>query len=208
MNQADLILYNGSIYTIDAAQGVCDALAIAGERIIGVGDEHTLRPMLGPEGQEIDLQGRTVIPGLIDSHLHFVGYSLRLEQVDLEGVPTLDEALRLVTERASQAEPGTWIRGGGWNCNRWGDGAFPHRRDLDRVAPNNPVLLSSKDGHSTWINSRAMHLAHISAETPDPPGGSIRRTVWADAGEPAVHRKDPAFQAVYSPNRSRWQYIV
>jgi predicted amidohydrolase YtcJ len=137
--------------------------------------------MLGPEGREIDLRGRTVIPGMIDSHLHFVSYSLRLEQVDLEGVPTLDEALRLVAERASSSEPGNWIRGGGWNCNRWGDGAFPHRRDLDRVAPNNPVLLSSKDGHSTWINSRAMQMAHISAETPDPPGGSIRRDA---SGEP------------------------
>jgi predicted amidohydrolase YtcJ len=190
MNPVDLILHNASIYTMDTSQGpgagleaaaAGTAIAISGDRIVAVGDEQALRTMLGTEGREIDLQGHTVIPGLIDSHLHFVGYSLRLEQVDLEGVPTLDEALRRVTERASTTETGTWIRGGGWNCNRWGDGDFPHRHDLDRVAPDHPVLLSSKDGHSTWINSRAMRLAHISAETPDPPGGHIRRGA---SGEP------------------------
>ena len=123
----------------------------------------------------VDLEGGTVLPGLIDSHLHFSGYGLRLSQVDLQEVPSLEEALSRVAGQVALSQPGAWIRGGGWNCNLWGDGAFPHHRDLDKVAPDNPVVLSSKDGHSTWVNRRAMELAQITSETPDPPGGHIRR---------------------------------
>ena len=174
-NSLDLILYNGSIHTMDAERPLCDALGLAGDRIAAVGEAQDLRPMLSPQGRALDLEGRTVVPGLIDSHLHFSGYSLRLSQVDLQEVPSLEEALSRVAHQVALSEPGAWIRGGGWNCNLWGDGAFPHHRDLDPIAPDNPVVLSSKDGHSTWVNSRAMELARITAETPDPPGGHSRR---------------------------------
>jgi predicted amidohydrolase YtcJ len=183
----DLILYNGSIYTMDGARPReesgpdASALAISSDRIVAAGELQDLRPLLSPQGRMLDLGGSTVLPGLIDSHLHFCQYSLRLEQVDLQQAPTLEEALRRVAERAARSEPGAWIRGGGWNCNLWGDGAFPHHSDLDQVAPHNPVVLSSKDGHSTWVNRRAMELAQITATTPDPPGGHIRRD---PSGEP------------------------
>jgi predicted amidohydrolase YtcJ len=175
VTQADLVLYNGSIHTMDVQKPTADALAISGQGILAVGKGNDLLGTLAPQGLALDLQGRTVIPGLIDAHLHFIGYSLRQSMVDVHEVPSLDVALERVAKRIAASEPGAWIRGGGWNCNLWGDGAFPHRHDLDRVTPHNPVALSSKDGHSLWINTPAMELAGITAETPDPSGGHIRR---------------------------------
>jgi predicted amidohydrolase YtcJ len=189
----DLILHNGSIYTMDASQPQVSALALAGNRIAAVGQVQDLRPDLSPHGTVLDLEGSTIVPGLIDSHLHFSGYSLRLSQVDLQEVPSLEEALGRVANQVALSKPGTWICGGGWNCNLWGDGAFPHHRDLDKVASDNPVVLSSKDGHSTWVNRTAMDLARITSETPDPPGGHIRRD---RAGEPTGILQETAARLV------------
>ena len=175
MTQPDLVLYNASIHTMDPEKPVASAVAISNERIATVGDGDDLCRSIAPGGQAIDLNGRTVIPGLIDAHLHFTAYSLRLDRIDIHELPSLEETLTRVTERVLSSAPGTWIRGGGWNCNLWGDGNFPSRYDLDRVAPDNPVALSSKDGHSLWFNTQAMALAGIDADTPDAPGGSIFR---------------------------------
>ena len=191
MGQPDLVLYNGRIYTMDARVPFATALAIDGARIAAVGGDE-LRGEVGPGGKEIDLQGRTVTPGFIDAHIHFVWYSLGLAMVDLQGVPSLQEALARVAARASSAEPGAWIRGGRWNCNLWG-GAFPHHRDLDRVAPDNPVLLSSKDGHSAWVNARAMRMAGLTAGTAEPPGGRILRE---PSGEPTGILQENAIDLV------------
>ncbi|MBI3287114.1 MAG: amidohydrolase, partial [Chloroflexi bacterium] len=121
----------------------------------------------------IDLGGRAVIPGMIDSHIHFLDYALSLGQVDLSGAMTLEAALERVAAQAVQLSPGEWIRGGGWDQNLWG--GWPHRRELDRVAPDNPVALDRKDGHVLWANSAALRLAGIDGATPDPPGGEILR---------------------------------
>jgi predicted amidohydrolase YtcJ len=192
--QADLILHNTTIHTMDDRRPVASALAIAGGRIMAVGQEDELRPLLRAGGQVLDLRRRAVLPGLIDSHLHFVSYSLRQTQVDLQEIPTLEGALRRVAQRAATAEPGTWIRGGGWNCNLWGDGSFPHRRDLDRVAPDHPVALSSKDGHSIWVNQKALKLAGVTRSTPDPPGGHIQRDA---SGQPTGILLENAERLVY-----------
>lgn len=180
MSSVNLILFNGKIYTMDHRKPQASAIAIAGNQIAAVGDD-SLRDTLASGGQVIDLRGKTVTPGLIDAHLHFVSYGLGLAAVDLEGVPTLEEALRRIAERVAASKPGDWIRRGRWNCNLWGDGSFPTRYDLDRAAPDNPVMLPSKDGHSIWVNSKAIELAGITAETPDPPGGRVFRD---DSGEP------------------------
>jgi predicted amidohydrolase YtcJ len=179
---------------MEAGEPIVEALAIRENRIVAIGDELDLHSMLRPGGVALDLRGRTVLPGLIDSHLHFCQYGLRLERTDVYEVPTLEEATRRVAERASVAEPGTWIRGGGWNCNLWGDGAFPHRHDLDIVSLDHPVALSSKDGHSTWVNSAALELAHVTADTPDPPGGYIMRDA---SGEPTGILQENAAGLIY-----------
>jgi predicted amidohydrolase YtcJ len=202
MNKTDLVLYNGTIYTMDLRLPTAEAIAIDRDRIVAVGDDETLRDALGTCGQAIDLQGRTVVPGMIDAHLHFLSFSLRLNLVQIHELPSLDETLQRVADRVAVTAPGTWVRGGGWNCNLWGDGAFPTRHDLDRIAPDHPVALSSKDGHSIWANTRALELAGVSADTPDVTGGSIFRDA---AGAPTGILQENAIglvrQAIPAPSR-------
>ncbi len=206
MIQSELVLYNGAIHTMEAARPLARAVAIAGDRIVAVGDD-ALRDTLAVGGQAVDLHGQTVIPGLIDAHLHFIWYSLGLTEIDLQGTPTLAQALQRIAERAAVTEPGTWIRGGRWNCNLWGDGAFPTRYDLDRAAPNHPLMLPSKDGHSIWVNSKAIELAGVTGATPDPPGGRILRD---PAGEPTGIFQENAQNLIRAlvPRPSLWDMVA
>ncbi len=173
--QSDLVLFNGRIHTLDSETPYAVAVAIRGDRIVYVGDDATARETLRPGGEAVDLQGRCVIPGLTDAHVHFSMYAVALQSVDVE-TETLAEALNRVAQRASlrTTSPGAWIIGNGWNQNVWG-GNFPTAADLDRVAPEGPVLLEHKSGHATWVNSRVLERAGITASTPDPSGGQIVR---------------------------------
>jgi len=192
MIQPDLVLYNGVIHTLERTLPTATtAVAIAGEHILAVGDDR-LQDELAPGGTAVDLRGRTVLPGLIDAHLHLVWYSLGLKNVDLQGVPTLDEALARIAARVAVTPPTNWIRGGRWNCNLWG-GRFPTRYDLDRIAPEHPVFLPSKDGHSAWVNSRALQLAGVHVGTPDVEGGRILRD---EHGEPTGILQENAIDLV------------
>ncbi len=194
MAGADTVLYNGLIHTMEPQTPVTDVLAISGDRIVAVGGVDALRGGLGPNGRAIDLKGRVVIPGLIDAHLHFVEYSLRLDRVHIHELPTMEETLQRVKERVRDTPAGKWVRGGGWNCNLWGNGSFPTHHDLDRIAPDHPVALSSKDGHSVWINAKAMALAGLDADTSDVPGGSIFRDA---SGAPTGILQENATRLVY-----------
>jgi predicted amidohydrolase YtcJ len=173
--QSDFVLFNARIHTLDAQTPCATAVAIHGEHIVYVGDNTTAREMLRPGGQAIDLKGRCVIPGLTDAHLHFHWYAESLQTVDVE-TKTLAEALSRVAERVTlrKATPGAWITGRGWNHNVWG-GDLPTAADLDRIAPDHPVVLEAKSGHAMWVNSRALERAGITASTPDPSGGQIVR---------------------------------
>jgi predicted amidohydrolase YtcJ len=175
--QADLVLLNGRVYTMDMDRPSAQAVAVQGNRILAVGADADLRSILCPGGKEVDLRGRAVIPGLIDAHVHFGWHSLAIhqEQVNLDNVPSKAEALARVAEAVSMASPGQWIRGGGWNKNVWPDPAFPTAADLDAVAPDHPVALADKSRHATWVNSRTLKVAGITAATDDPPGGKILR---------------------------------
>ncbi len=179
MDRPDTVLYNGMIHTMEPDTPRANAVGLSGGRIAALArDAHEageLREALAPGGQAIDLRGDTVIPGLIDAHLHFIQYSLRLAQVDIYERPTLEETLDRIAAYAATLRPGQWVRGGGWNCNLWREGAFPTRHDLDPVTLRHPAALSSKDGHSLWVNTAAMALAGLGAQTPDVPGGSIHR---------------------------------
>jgi predicted amidohydrolase YtcJ len=188
--QADLVLYNGRIYTMARANPRAQAVAIAGNRIAAVGDDDQMKSLLAPGGEAIDLGGRTVLPGLTDCHIHFVEYALRLRRIDLSGAQSRAEAVQRVAERAQITQPGEWLLGGGWDRNIWDDPRFPTKEDLDSVAPHHPVALNSKDGHSLWVNSLALARAGITAETPDPPGGEIERR--PGTGEPTGILKESA----------------
>ncbi len=194
--RADLLLFNGRIYTLDANHPRVQAMALAGNRILAVGADDELSPLLHSGGRAVDLGGRTVIPGLIDAHVHFGWHSLAVHQgrVDLDNVPTKAEAVARVAERARRAKPGQWIQGAGWNKNIWPDPAFPTAADLDAVIPDHPVALEDKSHHATWVNSRALELTGISAATMAPPGGEILRDA---SGQPMGILLETAAELVY-----------
>jgi hypothetical protein len=174
------LVENARVYTLDFQMPRADAVAIQDGRILAVGSRDEMGS-LGGEVRRVDAGGRAVIPGLIDAHIHLLDYSRSLARVNLDGVTSKEEALRMVAETARQVEPGAWVRGGGWNNNLWSPPHFPTRHDLDRIAPDKPVFLDRKDLHSAWINTEALRRAGITRDTPDPPGASIGRD---EAGEP------------------------
>jgi predicted amidohydrolase YtcJ len=170
---ADLLLVNGSIYTLDPRRPRATALAICGGRIWAVGDD--LRALAGPGTEVVDLEGRTVLPGLADSHIHLSWFALGLQQVDLTGTASREEMLARVAARAAVTPAGEWILGRGWHQEEWPDRQFPTAADLDAVVPDHPVLLVARSGHALVTNTRALERAGITVDTPDPPGGRIIR---------------------------------
>lgn len=167
------ILYNARITTLDPARPQAEAVAINRDRIIAVGSSEEILALAARGVEKTDLQGQTIWPGLVDAHIHLQHYALGLQMVDCE-TGTREECLRRVAERARQLPPGAWVRGHGWNQNNWPEG-FGSREDLDQAAPNHPVYLTAKSLHASWANSRALELAGINANTPDPQDGSIGR---------------------------------
>lgn len=187
-----IVFHNGPIYTLDPAQPIVQALAIRDERVVAVGSEAIVRSAAGSRVEFIDLRGRAVMPGLTDAHVHIVLYGLARQQVRLTGCPDLATALEQIATAAQHLPPGAWLRGNGWDQTLWG-GKWPTRFDLDRVCPDRPAILDRKDGHSLWVNSRALEVAGITATTPDPDGGHIQRD---ERGEPTGILLETAMELV------------
>lgn len=175
----DRILYNGRIIT-QAGKPV-SALAILGGRIIAAGSDDEVRPLAGPGTISENLNGRLVIPGMIDAHIHWLMTAKALHEVDVFEVPDKAIVLERVAQRAQHTPPGEWIIGRGWAQDFWQEAVFPSAHDLDAVAPHHPVYLGAKSGHAGWVNSAALSRCGITAATPDPEGGQIMRD---EAGEP------------------------
>ncbi|MGE5584747.1 MAG: amidohydrolase [Bacillota bacterium] len=176
------LYYNADIYTMDPRYGRASAMAVAGERIIAVGTREEAEAALSGHYRVADLRGLTVVPGFVDCHIHFLWYALGARRLNLDGVASIGDVARMVAERAAQARPGEWILGHGWNRNLWPAADVPTRAQLDAASPTHPVALTSKDGHTMWVNSLALAAAGISRSTPDPEGGRIERD--ARTGEP------------------------
>src|SRR5574341_2135836 len=176
----DSILFNAHIHTLDPKRPHATALAVSDGKILASGADNEIRAFTRtlPRPETLDLHGHTVLPGLIDAHLHFEWYALGLQAVDAE-TESLDECLRRVEAKAKAAPPGGWITGHGWNQNLWG--GFPSAADLDRVTAEHPAFLRAKSGHAGWANSLALRLAGVNAGTSNPPGGQIQRDA---RGEP------------------------
>jgi hypothetical protein len=166
-----MYLYNAKIYSLDPAHPQASALAIRDGRIAAIGAEEDIPAEL--KRQPLNLEGRTVLPGLTDAHIHLEHYALGLQKIDCE-TSTRQECLERVAERARRTPPGEWILGHGWNQNRWPEG-FGRAADLDAVAPAHPVYLTAKSLHAAWANSAALNRAGIHETTPDPPGGRFGR---------------------------------
>jgi len=193
-----IILYvNGDIYTMDAAQPRVQALAVdsMSGRIVAVGDNDEVHRVGGQHKELVDLQGRTVLPGFIDAHMHLLNYAYRTQYIDAGTCASEDAVAALVQQRATQIPNGQWILGGHWDKNLWPQQQFPTKAALDAVAAAHPVALWSKDGHMLWVNSLALQCAGITAETPQPTDGVILRD---GTGEPTgVLQEEAATSLVY-----------
>ncbi|MEJ7598246.1 MAG: amidohydrolase [Kofleriaceae bacterium] len=160
---------------MDVASPNATAIAIAGGKIIAVGDDKTVRALGRPSTREIALAGKTVTPGLIDAHCHLYGLGVDLESVSVRALPSEAETVRVVAEAAKTRAATEWLVGRGWDQNRWPGQAFPTKAALDAAISDRPVLLRRVDGHAFWVNSKALAAANITAETKDPAGGKILR---------------------------------
>ncbi len=169
------ILYNGNIITLDERQPRVSALAVSGGRIVAYGSDDEVKPLALSGATLENLDGKTVIPGLTDAHIHWQGTARALHEVNVFEVPDKRTAADRVATRAAAAPAGQWITGHGWFQDVWPDKAFPSAADLDAAAPHHPVYLRAKSGHAGWVNSAALRLAGITADTPDPDGGEIVR---------------------------------
>src|SRR5215208_2218830 len=171
------LLYNAYIHTQDPSHPTGSAIVIDRERIVIVGEANNLLPQY-PNAEKQNMDGRIILPGLTDAHLHLKHYALSLQKIDCE-TATKEECLRRVEEDVKQNKPGEWILGHGWNQNVWGN--WPTASELDAISPNNPVYLTAKSLHASWANTVALKLANITLQTSDPQNGQIQRDAKGDA---------------------------
>lgn len=171
---ADLILTNGKIATVNRHDDFAEALAIKGNRLAAVGPAGAVRAHAGRDTKVIDLGGRTVIPGIVDSHNHILAAGVLLEGVMLFDARNMDDLRAALVRRVAEKQPGEWLEGGGWIESQFEENRLPTRWDLDPVSPDNPVILDRLFGMSV-VNSKALELAGIDRNTPDPARGTIDR---------------------------------
>jgi len=165
------LLYNGVVLVLDEDNTQTQAIVIADDKVIAVGD-NSLRAQY-PNAKMIDLNGQTLMPGFIDTHVHISGKAQRY--IDLTKVSSIAEIQKLIREKAAQLPPGDWITGYGWSEDTLAELRRPLIADLDAAAPNNPIMLTRAGAHSAVFSSEALRLAEIDAQTPDPEGGTIER---------------------------------
>ncbi len=181
-NAADIVFKNGNVYTVDPKTPRAQAIAVNKDRIVFVGSDADAQKFVGPKTRVVDLKGSTVLPGFADAHQHLSGVGFREMTLNLEGTTSLEDFLAKVKARVEQAKPGEWVTGRGWIETHWKPPVFPTRWDLDKVAPNNPVILGRADGHGSVANTAALNLGGIDKNTPNPFGGEISKD--KQSGEP------------------------
>ena len=170
----DLILHSGKILTTNDSFDVVEAMAIYDAHIVAVGNNNEIRDLAGERTELLDLQGKTVIPGLIDSHSHPTWYGMHIFRPDLSKVKSLEEMMAVIEAKVRESQPGEWVTNSGfWNEEKLEERRNPTRFDLDAISPNNPVYLGR--GHLGVVNTAALKLLSITEKTPSPPGGTIER---------------------------------
>jgi len=196
---ADILFKNGNVYTANDQKPTAQAVVVKGDRIIFVGTNADGEKYVGKSTKVVDLQGKTVLPGFTDAHQHLSGVGFREMTLNLEGTSSLQDLLAKLKARVDQAKPGEWVTGRGWIETHWEPPVFPTRWDLDKVSPNNPVILGRADGHGAVANSAAFKIAGVDKTTPNPFGGEISKDkktgepngMLLDAAQGLVRRKEP-----------------
>jgi len=208
-HHATLILKNAKVWTVDESRPQAEAVAVSGDRIVMVGSTREVESLQGPETQVLDLQGRRVVPGFNDAHVHFAQGGFNLLSVQLRDAGTPQEFARRIGEFAQKLAKGEWILGGDWDHELWPDAPLPTRQMIDSVTPDHPVLVNRLDGHMSLANSLALRMAGITRATPDPDGGTIVRDA---GGEPTGILKDGAMDLVSAkippPSRERLREAI
>jgi predicted amidohydrolase YtcJ len=195
--QADIVLRNGPIWC-GREEGVVEALAIFRDKVLAAGSDAEIKPLIGPKTRVIDLKGRLATPGLNDSHLHLVSLGMTMGWVDSkpESAPTLEALLGAIAARAAQSKPGEWILSRGYDQTKLDTGRHPYREELDRAAPNNPVMLVRACGHIAICNSEALRLGGIDENSPTPQGGLIEQQNGRLTGLLAENARAPVQAAI------------
>jgi predicted amidohydrolase YtcJ len=178
---ADLVLRGGKIVTLDERNAVVEAVAARAGRVVALGSQAQINKLIGANTRVIDVPGKLVIPGFIEGHGHFTSLGHSRMELDLRKAKSWDDIIQLVETAAKKAQPGDWIIGHGWHQEKWTTRpdpnveGYPVHTRLSAVTPKNPVLLSHASGHMCFANAEAMHLANVTAQTKNPPGGEILR---------------------------------
>ena len=186
---ADVVLTNGNIYTVDVRLGRVEAIAITRGKIAAVGTAEEMQHWVGPETKVIDLEGKFVLPGFNDAHTHLANAGQGSLSVNVEGTRSIAEFQQRIRARLSEFEPGTWVVGRGWDHSLWEENRMPTKADLDAVSTSHPMFFTRVDGHSAVANSLALEQAGITRSSEQPEGGEIVRD--AD-GEPTGWLKENA----------------
>jgi len=196
---ADLVVVGGRVVTVDDARPEAGGIAVRGHEIVAVGSDARIRRFIGEGTRTIELDGRLAIPGFIEGHGHFTSLGQAMMVLDLNTARRWEDIVAMVAEAARNAAPGEWILGRGWHQEKWESvpepsvEGVPTHRDLSRAAPHNPVDLGHASGHAALVNARALELAGIDRNTPDPPGGEIVRDA---RGEPTGLLRETAQRIV------------
>jgi predicted amidohydrolase YtcJ len=200
--KADLVLKNGTVYTLDPQRPKARAVAIAGNLIRAVGTDKEVAALVGPTTRVIDLKGQTVVPGFSDSHVHLLAIGAARLGVDLQGTRSYREVVERVAGAVKGRKAGEWIRGRGWHEGKWTEPSvptirgFPTHDALSAVSPDNPVVLTRADGHALLVNRKVLELMGITRDTPAPKGGEI---IKDPAGRPTGILVDRAMELVHVP---------
>jgi predicted amidohydrolase YtcJ len=204
----DLVLTRGHVYTMDAARSWAEAVAVRAGHITAVGSSEEIEALRGSETHVVDLNGRMLLPGFQDAHLHPASGGLMQVQCDLHGTSTRQQSLERIARYADAHPEHDWILGGGWGMDAF-PGGTPSKSDLDAIVPDRPVLLTNRDGHGAWVNSKALELAGISRETADPRDGRIER---GETGEPSGTLQEGAMglveRLVPETSPEEWQQAI
>ena len=195
MMQADLVLTNGNVLTMNPSKPHAEAIAVKDDEIVEVGTNKEIKTWIRKNTKTINLRGKTVVPGFIDSHVHITGYGKSLKQIDLRGVSSIKEMQKKLKNRIQKTPRGRWILGRGWDQDRLTEKRYPTRWDLDKFSPNNPAIFTRVCGHLCVANSQALESAGITKETTSPPAGQIDKDL--KTGEPTGILRENAMNLVW-----------